>query len=71
MHPLDEYDKKIKPQGMKEGSFQVPKDRSLLDGDDSVNDDEADSTNGNEAAELQVLEGEGDSDNDATIVADE
>ena len=45
MHPLDEFDKKIKPQGVKEGSFLVLTDRFLLDGDDSATNDVADSTN--------------------------
>ena len=65
MHPLDAYDKNIKPKGMKEGSFKVPTDRSLLDVDDSAKDEEADSVNGDEAVELQVLEGESDSDSDS------
>ena len=68
MHPLDAYDKKIKPQGMKEGSLQVPTDRFLLDGDNSANNDEADSANVDESMELQLLEVESDSDSDTIIV---
>ena len=41
-----------------------------MDGDDSANDDEADSANGDEAVELQVLEGESDSDSDTSIVGE-
>ena len=71
MHPLDEFDKKLKLQGMTEGSFQVLRtDRSLLDGDDSANNDEADSTNGEETVERQVLEGEENSGSDATLVGE-
>ena len=70
MHPLDAYEKNIKPKGMKEGSFQVPTDRSLLDGDNSAKDDEADSVNGDEAVELQVLEGESNSDSDTSIMGE-
>ena len=55
MHHLNAYDKNIKPQRMKEGSFQVPTDRSLLDGEDHANYDEADSENGDDAVELEVL----------------
>ena len=70
IHPLDAYDKNIKPKGMKEWSFQVLTDRSLLDGDDSANNDEADSANGDEAVELQVLEGESDIDSDTSIMGE-
>ena len=70
MNPLDAYDKNIKLKGMKEGSFQVPTDRSLLDGDDSAKDDEDDSVNGDEAVELQVLEREIDSNSDTSIMGE-
>ena len=70
MHPLDAYDKNIKPQGMKEGSFKVPTDRSFLDGDDSAKDDEDDYVNGDEAVELQLLQGESDSDSDTSIMGE-
>ena len=66
--PLDAYDKNIKPKGMKEWSFQVLTDRSLLDGDNSANNDEADSANVDESMELQLLEVESDSDSDTIIV---
>ena len=33
MLPVDEMDAKIRPQGMEEGSFQIPKTRALLDGE--------------------------------------
>ena len=70
MHPKDAYDKNIKPQGMKEGYFQVPTDISLLDGDDSENNDEAGSANGDEAVEVQVLEVDSDSDSDTSILGE-
>ena len=70
MHPLDAYDKNIKPQGMKEGSFQVPTYRFLLDDDNHANYDEADSTNSYEDVELHVLEGKSDNDSDTSIVVE-
>ena len=45
-------------------------DRSFLDGDDSANDDESGSANGDEDLELQVLEVESDSDSDTSIVGE-
>ena len=33
MLPVDEMDAKIRPQGMEEASFQIPKTRALLDGE--------------------------------------
>ena len=48
--------------------MQVPTDRFLLDGDNSANNDEADSANVDESMELQLLEVESDSDSDTIIV---
>ena len=78
MNPLHEFDKKIKPQGMKEGSFEVPTDRSLLDGGEDGGEDGGGEDGGEDGGGVDGGEdgggdggGDGgDSDGDATLVGE-